>query len=86
MVESLLLLSWRHLLFYASDAKNTAVRPDSLSLSLSYSTMAASRSSDLSIRSLTTSAAELRGVLERLTHLVVVSPATSGELMASPQN
>jgi len=73
MAESLLLLSWRHLLFYANDAKEGVVRPDNLSLSLSYSTMGASRSNGHALRSLANSAAELRGVLERLTDLTVVS-------------
>lgn len=77
MAESILLLSWRHLLFYANDAKESSVRPDNLSLSLSYSTMDASKSKGQALRSLTNSAAELRGVLERLDDLIIVSPTTS---------
>jgi nuclear pore complex protein Nup205 len=38
MIESLLLLLWRHLLFYANEAGNNNVHPRNLSSSLAYST------------------------------------------------
>ena len=38
MIESLLLMLWRHLLFYANEAGNNNVHPRNLSSSLAYST------------------------------------------------
>ena len=83
MVESILLLLWRHLLFYANDARssNDAVRPDNLALSLNGGMsgsvggggLEGSRLAQGLIASLIKSAASLRGVLDRITELDIVS-------------
>ncbi|WVQ79550.1 hypothetical protein IAT38_001649 [Cryptococcus sp. DSM 104549] len=78
MIESLLLLIWRHLLFYANDSRGSLepVRPDNLSASLgsfmaSQANMEASRSSAGTMRMLERVAASLKGTLERLDDLDV---------------
>lgn len=42
MIESLLLLLWRHLLFYANEGGDNNMQPRNLSSSLAYSTQMAS--------------------------------------------
>nr|XP_018266519.1 nuclear pore complex protein Nup205 [Kwoniella dejecticola CBS 10117]OBR88677.1 nuclear pore complex protein Nup205 [Kwoniella dejecticola CBS 10117] len=73
MIESLLLLIWRHLLFYANDARGhiEPVRPNNLSASLgsfisSQAQMEASRSGAGTIRMLERVSASLKGTLIRL--------------------
>ena len=76
MIESIMLLLWRHLLFYANDVRGPgeAVRPDNLSLSLApQSVLDNSRSAVGAMRSLEKVAAMLRGVLQRVMDLDVVS-------------
>ena len=73
MIESLLLLAWRHLLFFANDARGNTVRPNTISLSLIGSQLEGSRLGVNAARSLERIAAGLRGVLERLGGLSVVS-------------
>lgn len=58
MIEALLLLLWRHLLYYTSDS---AVQPSTLSLNFSVGV-----SSTANVKGLQKVAASLRGVLERL--------------------
>ena len=65
MIESLLLLIWRHSLFYANGSSNEPIRPNNLSISLTGSTVDG-RSGIGQLRPLRNMAAELRGVLERL--------------------
>lgn len=67
MIESLLLLIWRHLLYYTADAGGEGVRPNTLSLSFSTAGMSTSAAPGaVSLRSLERVAASLRGVLDRL--------------------
>ncbi|KAI9632114.1 nucleoporin Nup186/Nup192/Nup205 [Dioszegia hungarica] len=71
MIESVLLLVWRHLLFYANDARGAQehVRPGDLAASLgafSGSQLDASRSKAGTVRVLERIAGGLRGTLERL--------------------
>jgi nuclear pore complex protein Nup205 len=74
MIESLLLLIWRHLLFYANDANPDPIRPDNLSISLAGGSLAdASRLSSGQRRPLRNVAADLRGTLERLKDIKEVS-------------
>jgi nuclear pore complex protein Nup205 len=75
MIESVLLLVWRHLLFYARGAQEH-VRPGDLAASLgafSGSQLDASRSKAGTIRVLERIAGGLRGTLERLDDIDVVS-------------
>lgn len=67
MIESLLLLAWRHLLAYANQAVTggTPVRPGDLASSLSFSSQV-SQSGVGSLRGLATIAATLRGTLDGL--------------------
>lgn len=69
MVESLLLLIWRHLLFYTSDV-GAAAQPSTLSLNFSskvgLSTTSGPGAVSLSLKALERAAASLRGVLDRL--------------------
>lgn len=76
MVESLLLLLWRHLLYYANDARGALnpVKPNTLSLS---SGVFASSQSEMSrgsnsLKLLERIAANLRGSLDRLEDVDVV--------------
>ncbi|ODO07092.1 hypothetical protein I350_04461 [Cryptococcus amylolentus CBS 6273] len=85
MIESLLLLIWRHLLFYANDARSVLapsapqVRPDNLSISLSGSAFGASRSQELEgnrqgagiVRMLERVGGSLSGVLLRVGDLEI---------------
>ncbi|WWD22817.1 hypothetical protein CI109_107311 [Kwoniella shandongensis] len=78
MIESLLLLIWRHLLFYHNDARGglEPVRPNNLSLSLgsfasSQAQLEASRSGAGTIRILERVAAALKGTLVRLDDMEV---------------
>ncbi|WWC66972.1 uncharacterized protein I206_100879 [Kwoniella pini CBS 10737] len=78
MIESLLLLIWRHLLFYANDARGhiEPVRPNNLSASLgsfvsSRAQMEASRSGAGTIRMLEKVSASLKGTLIRLDDMEV---------------
>ncbi|ORY22986.1 nucleoporin Nup186/Nup192/Nup205 [Naematelia encephala] len=77
MIESLLLLAWRHLLYYANDTRGptAAVRPDNISLSLtSFSASQLDASTRASgQRNLEKVAAALKGVLERLDEVDVSS-------------
>lgn len=78
MIESVLLLVWRHLLFYANDARGAQehVRPGDLAASLgafSSSQLDASRSKVGTIRVLERIAGGLRGTLEQLDDVDVVS-------------
>lgn len=78
MIESILLLVWRHLLFYANDARGAQehVRPGDLAASLgafSNSQLDASRSKAGTVRVLERIAGGLRGTLERLDDVDVVS-------------
>lgn len=71
MIDSLLLLLWRHLLFYVKDASggaNDPVRPDTLSLAFSTARMSTASAGPgaASLKSLEHVAAQLRGVLSRL--------------------
>lgn len=67
MIESLLLLIWRHLLYNTADAGGEGVRPPTLSLSFSTASMRGSTAPGaVSLRSLERIAASLRGVLDRL--------------------
>ncbi|KAL1406935.1 hypothetical protein Q8F55_006347 [Vanrija albida] len=71
MIESLLLLLWRHLLFYANDAgagsdASGTVRPTTMSLSFSTAGAATAGPGAASLKSLERVAASLRGVLDRL--------------------
>ncbi|KLT41649.1 hypothetical protein CC85DRAFT_296954 [Cutaneotrichosporon oleaginosum] len=59
MIESLLLLIWRHMMYYTADAGGEGIRPTTLSLS--FSSVGA-----VSMRALERVAASLRGVLDRL--------------------
>ncbi|WVQ93947.1 hypothetical protein IAU59_001025 [Kwoniella sp. CBS 9459] len=79
MIESLLLLIWRHLLFYANDARGNLldpVRPNNLSASLgtfatSQAQLEASRSGAGTIRMLERVAGSLKGTLVRLDDMEV---------------
>ncbi|WWC85669.1 uncharacterized protein L201_000535 [Kwoniella dendrophila CBS 6074] len=78
MIESLLLLIWRHLLFYANDARGSLepVRPNNLSASLgsfvnSHAQLEASRSGASTIKMLERVAASLKGTLIRLDDMEV---------------
>lgn len=81
MIESLLLLIWRHLLFYANDVRGSLapIRPENLSPSLSafamsqQAQMEASRSNAGTMKMLERVAAGLRGTLIRLDDMEVVS-------------
>lgn len=78
MIESVLLLVWRHLLFYANDARGSQepVRPGDLAASLgafSTSQLDLSRSKAGTIRVLERVAGGLRGTLERLDDVEIVS-------------
>jgi hypothetical protein len=78
MIESILLLIWRHLLFYANDARGAQehVRPGDLAASLgafSSSQVDASRSKAGTVRVLERIAGGLRGSLERLDDVDTVS-------------
>lgn len=76
MVESILLLVWRHVLFYANDAKQEPVRPNNLSQSLMASVRASSRAGTASgdaYRSLKEVAKEVRENLDAVSEVVVVS-------------
>jgi nuclear pore complex protein Nup205 len=68
MIESLLLLIWRHMLYWVKDAGGESVVPDRLSLS--FSTATASRlgagAGAVNLKALERVAASLRGVLDRL--------------------
>ncbi|ORX34973.1 nucleoporin Nup186/Nup192/Nup205 [Kockovaella imperatae] len=84
MIESILLLLWRHLLFYANDARSTtdAVRADNLAISLSGSLTSGLEGSRLAqgmIQSLVRSAASLRGVLDRLSEIDVQPELRKGK-------
>ena len=63
MIESLLLLVWRHLLFYANDRRGETVRPGDLSVSM---LSEGSRLGANGAKSLEKVAAGMRGVLERV--------------------
>ncbi|KAK6905036.1 hypothetical protein I203_105855 [Kwoniella mangroviensis CBS 8507] len=78
MIESLLLLIWRHLLFYANDVRGAIepVRPNNLSASLgsfvsSQAQLEASRSGAGTMRMLERVAASLKGTLVRLDDMEV---------------
>ncbi|WVW81644.1 hypothetical protein I302_103639 [Kwoniella bestiolae CBS 10118] len=78
MIESLLLLIWRHLLFYANDARGALepVRPNNLSASLgtfvsSQAQLEASRSGAGTVRMLERVAGSLKGTLVRLDDMEV---------------
>lgn len=79
MIESLLLLIWRHLLFYANDVRGSLapIRPENLSPSLSafamsqQAQMEASRSNAGTMKMLERVAAGLRGTLIRLDDMEV---------------
>jgi nuclear pore complex protein Nup205 len=70
MIESLLLLLWRHLLFYAGDARDDSFRPDKLSASLN--SVSTSRASPGTAK-VERVAASLRGTLERIEESDTVS-------------
>lgn len=67
MIESLLLLLWRHLLFYTSDA-GAAAQPSTLSLNFSTNVGLSTTSGPgaVSLKALERVAASLKGVLDRL--------------------
>ena len=95
MIESILLLVWRHLLFYANNGRGTGelVRPDALSASfgpghrMNGSMIDGGLNGSMyakgAMKSLEKAAAMLKGVLERLTEVDMVSytPAVSHALM-----
>lgn len=89
MVESILLLTWRHVLFYANDAKQEPVRPNNLSQSLMASVRASTRAGTASgdaYRSLKEVAKEVRDNLEAVSELVIVSTVGQGRHIAlTPQ-
>ena len=64
MIESLLLLLWRHLLFYANEAGDGAVQPRNLSSSLAYSTQGMASTRGASRQTLSSVAASLGGTLD----------------------
>lgn len=73
MLESVLLLFWRHLLFFANQANADPIRPDNLSVSLSLSRAEGSRSTYALAqgKALRTVAADLRGTLQRLCDVAI---------------
>lgn len=76
MIEALLLLLWRHLLFYAGDARDESFRPDKLSASLN--SVSTSRASPGTAKVLERVAASLRGTLERIEDSDTVSNRICG--------
>ncbi|EIW73176.1 hypothetical protein M231_07444 [Tremella mesenterica] len=82
-IESLLLLVWRHLLYYANDARGAPeqVRPDNLSLSLGSfaGQMNSSVGGAATGRVLERVAGTLRGTLERLDYVEVHSDLVRGK-------
>ncbi|RSH80248.1 uncharacterized protein EHS24_008821 [Apiotrichum porosum] len=84
MIESLLLLIWRHMLYYATDAAGESVRPDTLSLSFSTAALATnpyaqSTAGQTNLKALERVAASLRGVLDRLDDVESISGGGSGK-------
>jgi nuclear pore complex protein Nup205 len=73
MIESLLLLIWRHLMYYTADAGGEGVRPTTLSLTFSSAGMSSTAPGAVSVRALERIAASLRGVLDRLDDVDVAS-------------
>lgn len=73
MIEAVLLLLWRHLLFFANNTNSDPIRPDNLSISLTASKVDGSRSAAGQMRALKNVAADLRGTLQRLSDVQVVS-------------
>lgn len=83
MIESLLLLIWRHALFYANNTQGESLRPYNLSVSLG--STGDGRSVVGQMRPLRNMAAELRGILQRLGDVKEVSLARRWGYSCQPE-
>ncbi|GMK56981.1 hypothetical protein CspeluHIS016_0308210 [Cutaneotrichosporon spelunceum] len=73
MIESLLLLIWRHMMYYTADAGGEGVRPTTLSVSFSSAGTNSVAPGAVGMRALERVAASLRGVLDRLDDIDVAN-------------